>query len=193
MNTQWIFDDYERHFEAEILDESPYEEPLYFSKDSWARARDGLYVKVRPGGDVSPWVGKFTYRFPGFRLISGLVSCPDPNHLLVLSCGAASYVTVNPPGCLAIPAVPAIEVFSAPTANCVFITDNNRIVAIDNSGIKWHSSSIVPDRLHIQGVDTDFIYVTGFDVSRQSVVERRVALSRGIVGADLKGQTGGKS
>jgi len=180
MRNPWINSAFARSFDAEILDEAPYEEPLYFSEDPVVRARDGLYLRVHLASGSS-WIGKFAYGDPRFPHLSGLVACPSPDCLLVVSCGAATYVTVDPVDCVPVASYPVGQVFACLPLNYIFLADNNRIVAINRSGIAWCAGRVVPDELRIEGVENELIHVTGFDPALQTQIERHVAISSGAV------------
>jgi hypothetical protein len=193
MNQQWVNDDFPRNFDAIILDETPYEEPTYFSDDLNIRGRDGVYVKFRLSGQE--WTGRFPFGMPGYPVTTGLVSCPDPHCVLVLSGGTAYYINIILRECREIDVFPAVGVTTSREFGILCIVGHDRLACIDAHGVRWRSGSVVPDDLAVERIDSDRIFLRGFDPMIQDVIRVSVCtqsgalMNRKLLG-DLEGQAG---
>jgi hypothetical protein len=184
----WITNDFARAFDAEILEEAPYEEPIL------ASVHDGIWVRVtRRNG--STWVAKFEGNVGVYPLPTGLVSCPNPEFLVVIACGTAYYVPVDDPAryrrieeCH-----PIRQVLSSRENDCILVADNARLTCIDRKGWKWTTGQIVFDDLAITGIVDREIHFSGFDPrDANGVVNGALMLNpkRGTVSRRLSLDTG---
>lgn len=194
MHQQWISSDFPRNFDAFILDETPYEEPIYFSDDLSGRGRDGIHVTFRAAGEE--WTGKFPYGMPGYPIMSGLVSCPNPECVIVFSAGTAYYLEVIKRKCIEIDVFPAVSTATSRDVAIVCVLSHDRLACIDAQGIRWRSESVVPDDLAVEQIGGDKIILRGFDPMIQDAI--RVGIStktgalveRGILRSEGRDETG---
>jgi hypothetical protein len=171
MNLSWIADDFPRDYVAEIRAETPPGQPPV----------EGIYVTVT-NHSGSCWTLPFFSAMPGYPLVTGLVSVPARNALLVICGGTASYVLVENPAqnqfirqCM-----PTRQAVSSFEDQCVLLADYTSITCIGSLGVNWTSDRLVLDDLSLLGVENGEISFQGLDPSDpRKVVNGRIDVKTG--------------
>ncbi|MEI9812727.1 MAG: hypothetical protein WDO18_08665 [Acidobacteriota bacterium] len=140
------------------------------------------------------WWARFPYGPVGFSLPTGLVACPNPLALLILSQGAAYYVDVLSPAATRFgECFPVRQVFSSKEANCVLIAGNTRLSCFDKHGFTWTNKEVTFDDLEIIAIRKDVVEVRGFDPRDKNGVVSGIKMldpGKGIVESKVNLKTG---
>jgi len=156
----WLADDFPRGFEAEILWDLPGIPPIFET------SKDGISVSVKIGN--RSWWARFPFLVPEYPLPTGIIACPSPQALLVLSRGAAYYVDVCSPTLQKLDLFPVHGFLSARDDECILLAETTRICCIRKAGISWYSHDLVFDDLELLGVSDGIVHIQGFDPTDDS-------------------------
>ena len=151
----------------------------YFPEASIKGGKDGIIVEIIPEHGES-WIGVFAFGTQNQTGFSGVFTMPDPNKLCVVSKGKGYLVNVNDPKyCEIIDAIPIIDVHAIPTKNIVVFADYTKLVAYDETKIKWKTKRLAWDGFKIIMASEECIKGKYYDLRSEGDEFFEVNLSTG--------------
>lgn len=178
-------------FECVILDESrgrsgPDRPDHYFPGDQPA-GQDGLIVRVQPHS-TDGWTGVFGFGRFGGRVMTRVVSMPDPEKLCVVSKGAGYVVAAAEPQTWEpVRALPIVDVRSIPSAGLVVFADHTELVAYGEEGVRWRTTRLAWDGFKIVMVSDDALIGEYWDIRSEANETFEVNLRTGAVRGAVEG------
>ena len=138
-----------------------------------------MLVRVTPNSS-KPWLGMFAFGDPTGRGLHGLFSCPNRDHLCVISAGRG-YIVDSIKSCLVgeVPSFPVQEVIPLPKNHLLLFVDFVTITAWSQNGLMWRTKRLSYDGLKIREIGPDAIVGSGWDPTNPNPPEFGVELSTG--------------
>ncbi len=152
---------------------------IRFPANPGGGGKDGLLVRVTPVNGA-PWLGMFAFGDPTGRGLNELFSCPNRDHLGVISAGRGYIVdTVN--SCLVseVPAFPVQQVIPLLRKQLLLLLDFVTITAWSQNGCLWRTRRLSYDGLKIKEIGLDLLVGSGWDPTNPNPPDFQVELSTG--------------
>lgn len=159
-------------------------ETIYYPDASREGGKDGLLVKISPC-DASAWLGVFAFGSVGF---TGVLSCPDPWTVCVVSRGDGYFVQTNRPDEWSrVACYPITDVRPVSDVGILVFANYTGLVAYGADGLRWRTSRLSYDGLKLGEISGECLRGLAWDAPSGTEVEFVVNLRTGshIGGADV--------
>ena len=168
-------------YEFDYIDETPsaIKQRYYYPGASTDAGRDGILVEVRPANGC-PWFGTFAFGHLSSKGASGIFTTPDPQRLCVVARGAGYFVSADRPTIWEpVLTTPIIDVRPIPAQDIIVFANYTELVAYGHKGIKWATSRLAWDSLHITEVTDRIIRGRFWDLRSEALATFVVDLATG--------------
>ncbi len=138
--------------------------PRHVPGEEDAMQRGALLVEVKPAtGGVFLATAALGFRDP--TLPSGLLSCPNPDDLLILAGGYAYLIdTLQPEKCLHLPLRPVAAVMLIPEQHLIVVAGFHHVIALDAGGLRWQSKRLSTEGIQLERVEGQILLGSGWDM-----------------------------
>jgi hypothetical protein len=158
-----------RHvWQAEALPARPMILPArhyVYPRDADEVERGALEVRVRPDGDLQPFLATFALGFRDAAVPTGLWSTPNPEELCAVSGGYAYLIdTASPDRFTMIPYRPVLEVRAVIEAGLLLFVGHQAILAWGCAGLAWESEKLSDEGVTIVAIENGVLRGTGWSM-----------------------------
>jgi hypothetical protein len=153
----------------------------WFPEISKSAGRDGVSIRIVPN-EGPEWIGRFAFFDPSGKSPTLMLSCPNPRQLCVVSSGAGYIVqTDEPVKWLPIECTPVRVARAALAEGLLLFADFTKLVAYDESGLKWQSLDVSYDGIEIIELADGRVVIGGWDSPKQRHTRVTIDLTDGTV------------
>jgi hypothetical protein len=141
--------------------------------------QSGLWLTVRPSNGRT-WTGVFAYGYSSPPGLSRIMSCPDPDSVVVISRGAAYRVCPDDPASWEeFPILPVTGAVVSEKHQIMIFAGFHGLAAYGRNGLRWTTTRPGLDLMEILRVDGEIITVKGYDPTGDNWPEFLVDLNTG--------------